>query len=249
MWDEDRARLPVIPIVGDLVVISAQVRVRLVEVERLDDDGETISESFERRDVTVKRVARVPVQDPVHVSLAPVGTLVVPEPVQGRLALDPEPVAVHAPADAPEVLHEPADVDPGESGAFGDWSGDEFPIQEPPADRDFEPARSDDEPRPTRHLHVVAAAAEPEPEPGPQVVHLAIWSRIDDPHEVTRAVASFGLPAGFCEPDGGAWAITTGTGQTVVVTTGAAKAPDAAHLQVKAAIGWSALSLPQAAAA
>jgi hypothetical protein len=230
MWDEDRARLPAVPVTGDLVIVSAQVRVRQVEVERLDEEGETVIDSFERRDVTVKTVLQVPVQDPSRMVLAPMGELVVPEPAQGSLALDeaPEPVVQLA---------------------LGTGGPDEQDA--PPADPDFEPAPEHDraEADATIHLAPVRALSVVAAPPGPEVVRVdGLILGAGNP-VVRQAIRDFGVPAGFCEPAGGAWSLTTGTGQHLVVLTGAREVPGAAHLPGKAVAGWTALSLPQTAAA
>jgi DNA polymerase-3 subunit alpha len=254
MWDEDRARLPAVPVTGDLVIVSAQVRVRQVEVERLDEEGETVIDSFERRDVTVKTVLQVPVQDPSRMVLAPMGELVVPEPAQGSLALDeaPEPVVQLALGTGGPDEQDAPPADPGESTAEPQWVGyDWAPDDEPPADPDFEPAPEHDraEADATIHLAPVRALSVVAAPPGPEVVRVdGLILGAGNP-VVRQAIRDFGVPAGFCEPAGGAWSLTTGTGQHLVVLTGAREVPGAAHLPGKAVAGWTALSLPQTAAA
>jgi DNA-directed DNA polymerase III PolC len=235
MWDEDRAQLEATPTVGDLVVLSAQVRVRLVETERIDEEGETVAESFERRDLTVKRVARVPVHDGAQVNLPVAGDLVLPEPaaaVKAPLprAKTPAPAAAQAVAVEAGAAAEQADWE-----AFGVWS-DDVPVGEEPAE-DFgeEPAAAL---ATVRHL----------PVPGPEVITLSSFS-LARTHPVLRAaVAAYDLPAGFNDPDGGVWVLTDGDGTAVLVVVGAHRPPAAAPLPTQKA-GWTAASSPQTAAA
>ena len=244
MWEEDRAALTETPTVGDLVVLSAQVRVRLVETERIDEEGETVSESFERRDLTVKKVARVPVKDAAQVSLPAVADLVLPEaPAQLELEVAPAPslpaavvlVQAAAPAHVEEEVY---------SDTWGAWSDNDV-IDEPPAEDDYAGVReSHDEPEhvPARHLHVA-----PAPVVDPDLIRVAPGSVARHPL-LLAAAATCPLPVGFFDPAGGVWVFTTAQGRSLTVIVGdhepVADAPGSLR-----ALGWTVAAQEQAVAA
>jgi len=72
MWDDDRTRIDFEPTVGQVVAISGDVRLREVEVENEEGELETI----ERRELTIRDMWLVPVQDPAtdrfHVTVDPI---------------------------------------------------------------------------------------------------------------------------------------------------------------------------------
>ena len=224
MWDEDRARLPKIPTIGDVVVLSAQVRVRLVETERIDDHGETVTDAFERRDLTVKRVATVPVSDPARIELPAAPVLVMPASGQAAVVAAMErSEQVGATASVGELsLVEPPD---------DDW---------PTADEELEPDIAGEPVLASVH-HLPGTPVAPE------VIRLPVGSHGREHPILRRAAATFELPEHFMEPAGGVWLLRTPRGRTAVVIVGDHDAPvavDAGH-----PTGWSALDVAQAAAA
>ena len=250
MWDEDRASVGEPPVVGTLVTLSGPVRVRLVETEQVGEDGETVTDSFERRDLTVKRVTRVPVDDPCTTSLPTVGALVLPE----RVTPAPAPVARPVPA----VVAAPVAV-AGDDDAWGEWF--EPDATEPPQDEyDFGPEPPQDETEPVpegyvdpepsrvplpesarvRHLHVAV--------PTPSVIRLTCASGAVTHPDLLAAAVAFDLPPGFCTAGGGRSVLTTAAGHSVEVLIGAHQPTGAAHLSLQEA-GWTAAPVPQSAAA
>lgn len=235
MWDDDRRKLGHVPPIGSIVVVQARVRVRTVETERIDENGETVIDSFERRDLTVTTVRTVPVQDPGRVDPAvpaelvaptvqPAGTDGPPEVPARASRKAPTPVATTTTKPAPAPALEAAD----DEWAFGDCVGNT-------------PATDEGE-----HL---ASVTELRPVKAPvDVVRLPCASPARQHPALRRAITTYDLPAGFLTPGGGAWSLRTEHGDVVVVIVGEHDAPDAAHPLPEAA-GWSPLPFRQSAAA
>lgn len=237
MWDEDRRRLESVPTLGSIIVVQALVRVRLVETERIDEDGETVTDSFERRDLNVKRVVTVPVEDHLHFNPARGTELTLP---QGFLAVpgavDPEPELELADAPAPEP------VEPTDDERWGVWD-DDVPVFEPP---DFDDRY---EPGPGGEPEPLATVTELRPAvPELEIVRLACGSLVRTHPALRAAVTTHDLPAGAMHPDGGVWVLTVEPGRALLVVVGSHDVPDAAHL-LPGETGWSPLHQPQSAAA
>ena len=241
MWDEDRARLVSIPNVGDLVLVVAEVRVRLVETEHLDDDGQTVTESFERRDLTVKKVDVAPVVDPCTVVVPQLPALVVPETtvvVPARPAPEsPELVTAGGRVEPDWVVLDGSapDREP-DLGASGDWD-DMVPVFEPPSQDDHlapDPDNYEDEPVPTLQAPTLQ-------------VRLKL-GQLATRHPAARAAAlTFGSPPHFNEPDGGEWVLPAQDGTKVWVTVG--EHTHGVTNTEPEGPGWTAVPIPSAAAA
>ena len=231
MWEDDRRRLDSVPTVGDVVVLHAQVRVRIVETERVDEDGETVTDSFERRDLTVRKIATVPLVAPGHCQL-PAGA----GPVDSAVIITDDEVADDEPTagPSPEPTLEPTSTSvdappvPEYEDSFGDWPDDVPPD---------EPVDAPDEIAPVTELRPTAVT----------VIRLQCGSLAGTHPAVRAAAARYDLPEGFLLPEGGVWSVVTDTG-LVVVVVGEHEAPTAAHHLSKQA-GWSAVTMPQPAAA
>lgn len=221
MWDEDRQRLPAIPRLGDVVALTAQVRVRIVETERIDDDGETVTESLERRDLTVKRVVTVPVGDQATLELPHAPVLVLTQTLHDAHDAPEEERPV---ASIPDQAHTP-------------------PVASPALDLELG-GREPHQPL----AAVVPLATPPASETPVDVLHLPAGSHGREHEVLRRAAAAYDLPVGFLDPAGGVWVLRTPRGRVVVVVVGDHEAPSAADLPTGGP-GWATATSARAAAA
>jgi DNA polymerase-3 subunit alpha len=241
MWDEERAHLDVTPEVGHVVAVTARVQVRLVSTERVGDDGETISESFERRDLTVEQVVTVPVDDPSTLVLPEVADFVAPE--TSELDLDG---SASTEVSLQGDFQDPPDVDAPE-GVAPVWVGEYPPVVEPPGDDEWA------DPDPGGELSsTVDATPVPCPVPAADadqvVIRLPVRSLGRTHPDLLNAVTTHGVPAGFYGPAGGVWSVPTTDGRTLLVIVGEHTVPGAAHMDQQTT-GWLSLNVPQNAAA
>lgn len=224
MWDDDRRRIEHAPTVGDVVAVQAQVRVRLVETERIDEDGETVTDSFERRELTVKKVLVVPVDDPVHLAQPEAVPLVLPDTTTQQTV---QPATKDRSAEA--STDGQCEVEP-----------DERP-DEGPAEQDADSQVPD-----TGALDADVLELHPD-RPVIDVVRLARGSLARTDPALASGVGVHDLPAGFHGADGGTWLLTTSPGKGLLVVVGNHDVP--VDVAPAGELGWSQVRTERVAAA